>query len=129
MKKSISLEEKLKELYTLEDSFDVLQTLAYDKLSEFYSEPMMEDLRTQKIASSDVIEQLAASYYDAQQLETHHNKDKTKYGALLKKELMKDCANEVSSFVYDGDSYSVKFKKRLTVNKKNDRSNTDTQGD
>lgn len=129
MKKSISLDEKLKELYTLEDSFDVLQTLAYDKLSEFYAEPMMEDLRTQKISSSQTIEELAASYYDAQQGETSFNKEKTKYGALLKKELVRDCANEVNTFVYDGDQYNVKFKKRLTVNKKNDKSNTDTQGD
>ena len=120
MKKSISLEEKLKELYVLEDSFNVLQTLAYDKLSEFYSEPLMEELRTQKITSSEMIETLAKDYYDSQQQESHYNKEKTKYGALLKKELMRDCANEVDTFLYDGDSYNVKFKKRLTVNKKNE---------
>jgi len=120
MKKNISLEEKLKEIYVIEDSFDVLQILSYDKLSDFLGEDAMVELRTQKIAANETIEDLARDYHDAQQAESQAKKEKSKFGALLKKELTQETASEVDTWLYDGNSYNVKYKKRLIVNKKDE---------
>ena len=120
MKKNISLDNKMKELVIIEDSFDVLQISAYDKLGEFYAEPQMEELRTQKIASDDTIEELAKNYHDASTQESKYKAEKTKYGTLLKKTLTEGSANEVDTWIYDGSAYNVKYKKRLSVNKKDE---------
>jgi len=80
----------------------------------------MVELRTQKIASNETIEDLARDYHDAQQTESQAKKEKAKFGALLKKELTQETASEVDTWLYDGNSYNVKYKKRLIVNKKDE---------